>query len=37
VNTATTEEKVSSAPITINAHRNELSCIAINQQVLSNL
>lgn len=32
VNTATTEEKVSQAPITINAHRNELSCIAINQQ-----
>lgn len=32
LNLATTEQKVSSAPVTINAHQNELSCLAINQQ-----
>lgn len=32
VNLATTEEKVSSAPVTINAHQNELVCVAINRQ-----
>ena len=33
VNMSTTEQHVSSAPVTINAHQNELCCIAINQQV----
>ena len=33
VNMSTTERHVSSAPVTINAHQNELCCIAINQQV----
>jgi hypothetical protein len=28
----TTEQKVSSAPVSVNAHRNELVCLAINQQ-----
>ena len=32
LNLATTEQKVSSAPVTINAHQNELCCLAINQQ-----
>ena len=32
VNMSTTEQHVSSAPVTINAHQNELCCIAINQQ-----
>lgn len=32
LNLATTEQKVSSAPVTINAHQNELSCLAINHQ-----
>lgn len=32
VNMATTEQRVSSAPVTINAHQNELCCLAINQQ-----
>ena len=31
VNMATTEQRVSSAPVTINAHQNELCCLAINQ------
>ena len=33
VNMATTEQRVSSAPVTINAHQSELCCLAINQQV----
>ena len=33
INMSTTEQHVSSAPVTINAHQNELYCIAINQQV----
>jgi len=32
INMSTTEQHVSSAPVTINAHQNELYCIAINQQ-----
>jgi len=32
LNLATTEQKVSSSPVTINAHQNELCCLAINQQ-----
>jgi len=32
VNMATTEQRVSSAPVTINAHQSELCCLAINQQ-----
>lgn len=31
LNLATTEQKVSSAPVTIGAHQNELCCLAINQ------
>jgi hypothetical protein len=31
INLATTEHRVSSAPVTINAHKNELCCLAINQ------
>ena len=33
INMSSTEQHVSSAPVTINAHQNELYCIAINQQV----
>ena len=32
LNLATTEEKVSSAPVTINAHKTELAVISVNQQ-----
>ena len=32
LNLATTEQKVSSAPVTINAHKSELNCLAVNQQ-----
>merc|ERR1712025_516090 len=32
LNLATTEQKVSSSPVTIYAHQNELCCLAINQQ-----
>ena len=28
----TTEQRVSSAPVTINAHKNELVCLAVSQQ-----
>lgn len=27
-----TEQRVSSAPVSVNAHKNELVCLAINQQ-----
>jgi len=32
LNLATTEQKVSSAPVTINAHKSELAVISVNQQ-----
>ena len=32
LNLATTEQKVSSAPVTINSHKSELNCLAVNQQ-----
>merc|ERR1712179_712320 len=32
VDLSTTEQRVSSAPVSVNAHKNELVCLAINQQ-----
>merc|ERR1712013_231691 len=32
VDLSATEQRVSSAPVSVNAHKNELVCLAINQQ-----